>query len=373
MQDRPSGGNRNSRNRQSNSRSEGRSGSRGNQGRSRNRQGRDGFRESSRRSEGPDEFRPSEIVGRNRRTDPAKAAPPLTPFQKFIKFITFGLVDPSPRKSVSQPASGKASKPAREPRPDKPTREGGEQKRERRAPVYVEPTTPRLYVGNLSYEVTNSDLSVLFGAHGSVVEAAVVTQGGTDRSKGFAFVEMGTVEEARAAAKALNDHEVKGRKMLVTGAKNEGREERSSSAVSGEPRKSRGERGERRERGEREGRERGERRERGRGGRSREGDSDEADKTGRKVRPLVIETVTSPSLSVTNVNAEAHEVDLTDLFSGIGTIVRREETGPGKDERTKNHCIDLSSTEEAQKAVELLHGKCFMGHEIAVTGVKSEG
>ena len=74
-----------------------------------------------------------------------------------------------------------------------------------------------------------------------------------------------------------------------------------------------------------------------------------------------------------NVNAEASEVDIADLFAGIGTIVSREETGPGKDERTRNHRIDLSDTSEAQKAVELLHGKCFMGHEIQVTGVKSEG
>ena len=131
--------------------------------------------------------------------------------------------------------------------------------------------------GNLSYDVTNADLETLFGAHGSVVEAAVVTQAGSEKSKGFAFVEMGSVEEAKAAAAALNDHEVQGRKMLVTGAKSEGREEkpagRSERAPRGERSERSGGRGDRKERGER-----------GRGGRSRGGDSDEIDKPSRQVR-----------------------------------------------------------------------------------------
>lgn len=363
MQESSSGGNRNSRNRRSNSRGEGRGGSRGDGGRSRNRQRGEGRRESSHRGDGPDEFRPSEIVGRNRRTD-SKPAPRLTPFQKFLKIITFGIFDPSPRKPAGNTPSRSGEKPAREPKPPRAVREGDEGKRERRAPAFVEPTTPRLYVGNLSYEITNGELETLFATYGSVVEAAVVTQGGTERSKGFAFVEMATVEEAKAAANALNDHEVKGRKMLVTGAKSEGRIDDKTAAP-------RAERGERRERGERG--DRGERKERGRGGRGRAAESDEIDKPSRKVRPLVIETVTSPSLSVSNVNAEASEVDIADLFAGIGTIASREETGPGKDDRTRNHRIDLADTAEAQKAVELLHGKCFMGHEIEVTGLNTEG
>lgn len=366
MQESSSGGSRNSRNRQSRPRGENRSGSRGDRGRSRNRPHGQVRGESSRKHERLDEFRPSEIVGRNRRRD-SKEAPEPTAFQKFVKFVTFGLVDPTAKKPAPRGAGRAAAKPvdqpAREPRTAKAERESGEAKRERRAPVYVEPTSSRLYVGNLSYEVTNADLETLFATYGSVVEAAVVTQGGSDRSKGFAFVEMASVGEAKAAAAALNDHELQGRKMLVTGAKSEGRvEERPAS-----PRGEQSERGGRSERGERR-----ERRERGRGGRSSGGDYDEIDKPSRKVRPLVVETVSSPSLHVSNVNAEAGEIDLVDLFAGIGTIVGREETGPGTDERTKSHRIDLADTAEAQKAVELLHGKCFMGHEIAVTGVKAE-
>lgn len=362
MQSSSSGGDRNSRN----SRPRGaRSGSRN--GRSGGRGG-EGRRDFPRKSDGPEEFRPSEHADRKPRRESSKPAPAPKPtaFQKFIKIITFGLVDPTAKKTT--PIS--SSKPTREPRePREPRAPRGDKgdsgvKRERRAPLYVEPTTPRLYIGNLSYDVTNADLEVLFAAHGSVVEAAVVTQSGSDKSKGFAFVEMSSVEEAKAAAVALNDHEVQGRKMLVTGAKSEGREEKPAG------RGERGERGPRPERGERSGGRSGERG--GRGGRTRGGDSDEIDKPSRQVRALEIETVTSPSLNVTNLNSEASDVDITDLFVGIGSIVHREETGPGKDERTKNHRIDLADTAEAQKAVELLHGKCFMGHEIAVTGVKTE-
>lgn len=359
MQSSSSGEDRNSRN----SRPRGaRSGSRN--GRSGGRGG-EGRRDFPRQSDGPEEFRPSEHADRKPRRESSKPAPAPKPtaFQKFIKIITFGLVDPTAKKTT--PSS--SSKPTREPRePREPRAPRGDKedsgvKRERRAPLYVEPTTPRLYIGNLSYDVTNADLEVLFAAHGSVVEAAVVTQSGSDKSKGFAFVEMSSVEEAKAAAVALNDHEVQGRKMLVTGAKSEGREEKPAG---------RGERGPRAERGERSGGRSGERG--GRGGRARGGDFDEIDKPSRQVRALEIETVTSPSLNVTNLNSEASDVDITDLFVGIGSIVNREETGPGKDERTKNHRIDLADTAEAQKAVELLHGKCFMGHEIAVTGVKTE-
>lgn len=354
MQESSSGGDRNARSSKNRSN--------GNRNRSRNRRSdgrsREPRRDSARWKNQPDEFRPSEIVGRNRRREPK--TPPLTGFQKFIKFITFGLVDPSAKKAAPK-KDGKPSRESGEKRAKREPKSGSTEKaptaakRERRTPHYVEPTTPRLYVGNLSFDVTSADLEVLFAAHGSVVEAAVVTRSGTDKSKGFAFVEMGSVEEAKAAAAALNDHELQGRKMLVTGAKSEGAEERSAPAP----------------RSERPGRSSGRGERRGRGERTRV-EGDEIDKPSRQVRPLVIETVSSPSLKVLNVNAEASELDLSDLFAGIGSIVSREETGPGKDERTKNHRIELADTAEAQKAVELLHGKCFMGHEIQVTGANPE-
>jgi cold-inducible RNA-binding protein len=77
----------------------------------------------------------------------------------------------------------------------------------------------RLYVGNLSYNITNNDLEQLFAAHGTVVSAAVITDRDTGRSKGFGFVEMGTDEEAQAAMSALNGKSQDGRNLTVNEAR----------------------------------------------------------------------------------------------------------------------------------------------------------
>ncbi|MGZ5006086.1 MAG: RNA recognition motif domain-containing protein [Chthoniobacterales bacterium] len=88
-----------------------------------------------------------------------------------------------------------------------------------RKPETVEVTTPRLYVGNLSFDATESDLFELFNGVGQVQNAEVVTYKHNQRSKGFAFVQMQTVEEARRAVSELHDKEFLGRKLLVSGAK----------------------------------------------------------------------------------------------------------------------------------------------------------
>ena len=62
----------------------------------------------------------------------------------------------------------------------------------------------KLYVGNLTYGVTDSDLQQLFEAHGTVTSAQVVMDRDTGRSKGFGFVEMGSDQEAQAAIAALD-------------------------------------------------------------------------------------------------------------------------------------------------------------------------
>ena len=77
----------------------------------------------------------------------------------------------------------------------------------------------RLYVGNLSYNTTSSDLQTMFSAHGSVTMAEVVSDRMTGRSRGFGFVEMGTDEEAQAAIAALNGKEQDGRSLTVNEAK----------------------------------------------------------------------------------------------------------------------------------------------------------
>ena len=77
----------------------------------------------------------------------------------------------------------------------------------------------KLYVGNLTYAVTASDLEQLFGQHGTVESAQVIADRDTGQSKGFAFVEMKTDQEAQAAIAALNGKEMNGRALTVNEAK----------------------------------------------------------------------------------------------------------------------------------------------------------
>ena len=77
----------------------------------------------------------------------------------------------------------------------------------------------KLYVGNLSYEVTGSDLEQMFSTHGTVQSAEVISDRDTGRSKGFGFVQMGSNEEAQAAIAAMNGQEHGGRALTVNEAK----------------------------------------------------------------------------------------------------------------------------------------------------------
>lgn len=77
----------------------------------------------------------------------------------------------------------------------------------------------KLYVGNLSYDASASDLQALFSAHGTVESAEVITDRMTGRSKGFAFVEMSSEQEAQAAIAALDGQEHQGRALTVNEAR----------------------------------------------------------------------------------------------------------------------------------------------------------
>ena len=72
-----------------------------------------------------------------------------------------------------------------------------------------------IYVGNLSWNLKDQDLSNLFATHGEVASAKIVTDKFTNRSKGFGFVEMPNDEQAQAAIAALNGSEVDGRNIVV--------------------------------------------------------------------------------------------------------------------------------------------------------------
>ncbi len=77
----------------------------------------------------------------------------------------------------------------------------------------------KLYVGNLGYDVSSSDLEQMFSPHGTVDSAQVIEDRSTGRSKGFGFVEMGSAAEAEAAISALNGQDHGGRALTVNEAK----------------------------------------------------------------------------------------------------------------------------------------------------------
>ncbi len=133
-----------------------------------------------------------------RNSRPAQEPKKLTFWQKLISFFTGG----SAKKAGSaKPKTGHVSRP----------------------PERVEVTSPKLYVGNLSYRVSDSDLYDLFKGVGDVQNAEVATDRETDRSKGFGFVTMDSVDEARRAAEKLHDKDFMGRRLVVSGSKSESR------------------------------------------------------------------------------------------------------------------------------------------------------
>jgi RNA recognition motif-containing protein len=110
------------------------------------------------------------------------------------------------------------SRPPREPREDRENRET-RAPRESRKPENIEVTTPRLYIGNLSYDAAESDLLELFSGVGTVAHVEVISNKHTQRSKGFGFIQMNSVSEAKRAVEELHDKEYMGRKLVVSGAK----------------------------------------------------------------------------------------------------------------------------------------------------------
>ena len=80
-------------------------------------------------------------------------------------------------------------------------------------------TSGRLYVGNLSYDATEGDLFELFNGVGKVQNAEVVINSRTERSKGFAFITMAGIEEAKRAVAELNGKDFMGRALQISGAK----------------------------------------------------------------------------------------------------------------------------------------------------------
>jgi RNA recognition motif-containing protein len=117
--------------------------------------------------------------------------------------------------SSSRPGGSRPDFKEREPRAERPPRED----RPKAEPVPQEIVSPKLYVGNLSYEAAESDLYDLFAKVGSVKNVEIAMDRRANRSKGFGFVEMETLETAKEAAAKLNRTDFLGRQIVVSGAK----------------------------------------------------------------------------------------------------------------------------------------------------------
>jgi len=106
----------------------------------------------------------------------------------------------------------------------------------RRKAELLEVSTPRLYVGNLGYDITESDLFELFSQAAPVKNVEIARDRENERSKGFGFVEFSSVEDAKLAQAKLNQYELAGRPLLVSGAKaSASRRSASSTAKSPRP------------------------------------------------------------------------------------------------------------------------------------------
>jgi len=148
-------------------------------------------------------------AGRGRFQEQRPQAPKQKTFWQRIAAF-FGGNDGDQRKPAPQSRNGQE-------RPQQQQRE--REPRPQRKPESVEVTSPRLYVGNLSFDATESDLFELFNGVGHVQNAEVVSYRHNQRSKGFAFVSMQTIDEAKRAVEELHDKEFLGRKLVVSGAK----------------------------------------------------------------------------------------------------------------------------------------------------------
>ena len=126
----------------------------------------------------------------------------------------------------------KQARPERQPRPERGERaerpeRGERQPRERtRGGNRDSVESPRVYVGNLSYDVTEEDLKELFKGVGGVRNVEIVYNRSTHRSKGYGFLEMLNMDDAMRSVEVLNDQFFMGRKLTVSGAKAKGNDER---------------------------------------------------------------------------------------------------------------------------------------------------
>lgn len=201
------GGRSRNRNRNSPNRNHGNSGNRSGGGNRGDRNSRGGQRQ-----------------GGGRRTRKPPEPPKLTWWQKILQVL--GLYEPPTRGGRKGPKANtrvaKTSDQEERPKTRKPRREREEDSEDRKGPEVIEPQSNRIYLGNLSYEATESDLEELFKGIGNVRRVEIVYNRRTHRSKGYGFIDMVGIEDAKRAVEVLHDQFFMGRKLVVSGAKSEG-------------------------------------------------------------------------------------------------------------------------------------------------------
>lgn len=173
---------------------------------------------------------------------PPRNAPPVQPlnwWQKLLKAIGLykqpeatarGSQKPRPAtKSNTRPAKSNTRNARSEPDGDKPASSSKRSRSRSSKPRGGDGSSvesSRVYVGNLSYDVSEQDLQELFKGIGGVRNVEIVYNRNTHRSKGYGFVEMLHKDEAVRAVEVLHDQPFMGRKMIVSGAKSKGQDAR---------------------------------------------------------------------------------------------------------------------------------------------------
>jgi len=206
--------------------------SRGGKNRNRQNDNRRGGGERGPREARSEEFRPQS-------PRPPRGRPPvqLSWWQKLLKAI--GLYK-EPVRPPRKPQETQPKSEARPPKSNTRNARSGEGDRDAARPPAAERQprrntrggdgstveSPRVYVGNLSYDVTEQDLQELFKGIGGVRNVEIVYNRSTHRSKGYGFVEMLHKDEAVRAVEVLNDQPFMGRKLTVSGAMSKGQDER---------------------------------------------------------------------------------------------------------------------------------------------------
>lgn len=141
----------------------------------------------------------------------------------FASFLVGLLVELVICKATCSCKNGKmGARPAAKAHPraeKKSAAKGGDDKFEKRHPAPADGSI-EIYVGNLSYDLTEDQLRKEFEAYGTVNSARIITNRYNNKSKGFGFVQMPNRPEAEAAVKALNDKDILGRKLKCNEAKN---------------------------------------------------------------------------------------------------------------------------------------------------------